>query len=377
MYAQRLNIDSTPYHIYYDTSITNNDITGNQLLRLSFSETRSGGSLISNPSEYFFSIVRFEVQTLSLPLFIPQIMLGQGNIHKTVYHLEVFDSNGHSWGDYLQYTPSNLSMTPPSLPLTDDSLIHPYYHIHNLNDWVDMVNTNLQTILKRNPHHLTILNAAYNFVYDISSGLITLEIPVLEGYDTLQIAFNGALNTILNGFCVNKINHDESGYILRLPDRVNNKRTDTISGQSCVIYSNTQNYPSLSLCTPIESIVFTSTGNLPVVPSNSGPLKVHNNYNTASGTQSGINSVSSALVPILTDLIVPLDKGWEYKPYILYNPSVYRLMDMNSNNSINNIDIQVFWKSNLTGALVPIYLDSQCSASMKIMFRRKHFDDSI
>ena len=146
------------------------------------------------------------------------------------------------------------------------------------------------------------------------------------------------------------------------------------SQESNLTFTTTQNYPSLSMCTPIETIVFTSTGNLPVVPSNSGPLKVFNNYNTPDGSISGINSLSSALVPILTDLIVPLDKGWEYKPYILYNPSVYRLMDMNSNNSINNIDIQVFWKSNLTGVLVPIYLDSQCSASMKIMFRRKKFN---
>ena len=377
----RSNFDETPYHIYYDTNITNNDVTGLNPLRLSFSETRSGGALITNPNDYFFSIVRFEVQTPNLPVFIPQIMLNQTNsVNKTIYRLQ-FVYYGQSFGDFIYYEPTDTTITPPSLPLTQADLVHPYYYIHTFSDWVALLNSNIQRILLNweVPYSLD-----YKFSYNTSTGLLSFATPVqykekaMSPYAT--IGWNGALHTLLSSFEVHKIDDPQACYRLNLrygPEQYYNSPELMPTEDTKITFTSTQNYPSLAMCTPIESIVFTSTGNLPVVPSNSGPLKVSNNYNTSDGTRSGINSLSSVIVPLLTDFIVPLNLGWEYKPYILYEPSVYRLMDMNSNSSLNHIDIQVFWKSNLTGVLVPIYLDSQCSASMKIMFRRKKFNVDI
>ena len=173
----RYNLDEIPYHIYYDTSITNNDITGNHPLRLNFSETRSGGSLISNPSDYFFSIVRFEVQTPNLPVFIPQIMLNQtDSVNKTIYRLEFF-YNGQSFGDYVYYEPAYTTITPPILPLSQADLVHPYYHIHTFSEWVELLNRNIQRILAASPFDMTRLTE-YKFTYAISSGLVSFNTPV-------------------------------------------------------------------------------------------------------------------------------------------------------------------------------------------------------
>ena len=65
-------MDTADTHIYYDISVFNNDISGAMPVNLTFNEMRSGGALIDNPSNYFFSIVRFEIDTPKLPLFIPQ-----------------------------------------------------------------------------------------------------------------------------------------------------------------------------------------------------------------------------------------------------------------------------------------------------------------
>ena len=54
-------------HIYYDISIFNNDISGDMPVNLKFNEQRSGGALIENPQDYYLSIVRFEIDSPSLP----------------------------------------------------------------------------------------------------------------------------------------------------------------------------------------------------------------------------------------------------------------------------------------------------------------------
>ena len=54
-------MDTADTHIYYDISIFNNDISGAMPVNLNFNEIRSGGALINNPSNYLFSIVRFEI----------------------------------------------------------------------------------------------------------------------------------------------------------------------------------------------------------------------------------------------------------------------------------------------------------------------------
>lgn len=60
-----------PYHIYYDLNITNNDTSNNNSTPfLEFNETRSN-PILDNPSDYFVSVIRFSLETPSLPVFIP------------------------------------------------------------------------------------------------------------------------------------------------------------------------------------------------------------------------------------------------------------------------------------------------------------------
>ena len=60
-----------------------------------------------------------------------------------------------------------------------------------------------------------------------------------------------------------------------------------------------------------------------------------------------------------------------YKPNLIYSPSAEnRYIDMFGNNDISNIDINVFWKDQ-KGNLMPFYLQSGASASIKILFKLK------
>lgn len=69
------NSDTQPYHIYYDLNIINNDSSNPAEPALfQIKDTRSNYFLMS-PQDYYMSIIRFNLQSTTLPVFIPQINL--------------------------------------------------------------------------------------------------------------------------------------------------------------------------------------------------------------------------------------------------------------------------------------------------------------
>jgi hypothetical protein len=78
--------------------------------------------------------------------------------------------------------------------------------------------------------------------------------------------------------------------------------------------------------------------------------------------------------PIITDLEVPLTRGDETKPTVNYSPQAeYRLIDLQSNSPINSIEISIFWKD-AYGGIHQFLLEPGCSASLKILFRKKIYN---
>jgi hypothetical protein len=63
--------NNSPIHIYYDLNIVNNNQdTKNGPPQLVFNDIRNS-SILSNPSDYFLSVIRFTLQTAnSLPIIM-------------------------------------------------------------------------------------------------------------------------------------------------------------------------------------------------------------------------------------------------------------------------------------------------------------------
>jgi hypothetical protein len=132
-----------------------------------------------------------------------------------------------------------------------------------------------------------------------------------------------------------------------------------------------QEYPTTPLWSPVQSIVFT-TSLLPIASSivSTPVLFGQGAAFTTRGNNSGIAN-------ILTDLEIPLEKGWQFKPSINYVPTAeYRLFDLNGNAPLSAIEISVNWKDTF-GRLNQVRLGSSCNASIKIMFRRKDFQGVV
>ena len=131
-----------------------------------------------------------------------------------------------------------------------------------------------------------------------------------------------------------------------------------------------QDHQTASLMNPVQSIVFTSTL-LPVVMENVGTPLILNGTSTALVT---LGSTAN-IFPVVTDFVVPFSSTNGYVPDITYVPSgEYRLVDLYGESPCNQVDIQVFWK-NQYGLITPFTLGSGASGSLKLMFRRKDYND--
>jgi hypothetical protein len=70
------------------------------------------------------------------------------------------------------------------------------------------------------------------------------------------------------------------------------------------------------------------------------------------------------------ELLITDFKSGSYEGGILYAPNEKRYMNLNQLEELKNINISVFYRSKLTGALVPVQLNSGGSFSCKILFRK-------
>ena len=89
----KANTDTQPFHLYYDMNVINNDSSfPAEPVRFQYKETRSNYFLLS-PQDYFMSIVRFNLQTPTLPVFIPQVNLNPNTNLGGVFPIQSMNGN--------------------------------------------------------------------------------------------------------------------------------------------------------------------------------------------------------------------------------------------------------------------------------------------
>lgn len=179
-----------PDYVYYNCDIINNrtDDINQALLaspdpQIRFNETRDT-ALIRDASQYDFSIIRFTMNGANkdLPLFIPNIAVGQSDVNKTNYYVSL--AYQQTWNTNLGAIDFNIAPDPtyvtyqaetqnpilaptPRPPTTEQDLSTRYYWVYTYQHWVDLVNEALLTA------HQTLYNqfqAAWN-AYILSFGL--------------------------------------------------------------------------------------------------------------------------------------------------------------------------------------------------------------
>jgi len=364
-----------PKFIYFDINVTNYVSAQTLPPRLTFIETRTQPFLI-DPCDYTMSIIRFTLDTASLPIFVPEIALNQGNPNLTIYSLTL-EYGTHIFQQFIEFYPQDVSIAVPAYPnpLPDNS--SGYYNIYSYQYFINMVN-----------HTFT---KAFNGLVDLVGvgNMPTIYPPFLSwdcvnnvaiinadkagytsGENLINIYFNNSLFNLFSSFNagfegynvtygMNKMifieNNLAGSNTIQLPVD-NDPLTPTYTAIQMA-----QEYSTISLWSPISSIVFTSN-TLPIVATQLGTPLLFYDSNLGIGSSSG-NNYSQ----IITDMVA---SDSIYKPTLICEPYYPREIDMVGTGNLNTIDINCFWKSKL-GVLNPFVLNSGCSSSLKLMFSRK------
>ena len=142
----------------------------------------------------------------------------------------------------------------------------------------------------------------------------------------------------------------------------NNPPTSIMTYRDYIIKGE-QEWSSIDLMTPINSIVFISN-TLPIIANQQSASKNKNNKDLY--TPDSERSTTQHLL-MITDLMTN-QQG--YRPNLLYVPSgQYRYITLTGNQPLNQIDINVFYQLK-TGELIPFQLTNGGTASIKILFEK-------
>ncbi len=322
--------------MYVDMTLTNSaQTTSNQRIPINFNQTRTK-PILSNSGDYYIAITRFVVNTQTLPIFQP-IMLDKST-NKTIYSITM-EYNGTIKQQYMQFTPQILNPVDPD----ESSYVFTYAFV------MEMFNKCLSDCFNQLQSVATLPTTNIpTFTYDVQTKLFTLHLDKSNyGYNEsnkINIYFNYAFyNLIASINCIN-CNKNKLGQDYQLQPLSN---------------VMIQEYSTTAILNPISSLVFGTTL-IPVYPATTFPIMIYVNGSTS-------QTSSSQYVNQLTDFIA---NELDFTPYVQYSANVYRYIPL-QNQSIINVDVQLYWLNKHTGVYKPVYLASGGSASLKMMFSKK------
>ena len=333
--------------IYYDILATNyTKETSN--IRLNFQETRSS-PFLQKPSDFNLSIVRFSLDTYNLPVFIPTIKYESSDADETIYSLTVKYKDKY-YIKNIKWKSQNLDVSKPSKTVNNfQDYNSTYYYCYTFNYFVNLLNDEIIKLFEEIADDNTTENFDTEPFYFKFLSDFTFSIVLNNDMEDLEIYFNNGLYSLFSSFTFIRSSDDVYKLIYK-----NYEKTE--------VFEIVQDYSAIDIWTPISSLVFTSSS-LPIVPSQISKPNIFYNNQLISNSNN-----SNDLNKIITDLEV---NQQNYKPNLLYNPTAeYRYIEMLGDTPLNYIDINVMIKLK-DGQLVPFYLSSFGSMTLKILFKKK------
>jgi hypothetical protein len=355
---------------------------------LQYNETRSVPFLY-DPESYYLSIVRFTLDTSTLPVFIPEIKI-QGDPNLTVYSVTLSWTDPASKVKYnaqecLRFIPQDKTRPTPLPPLRtkngfqDNS--NGYYNVYNYQYVIFLVNNTLAathaTLKAKLPKGVTLPSDHPPIMtWNTDNNTAILNSDVL-GYNTssasyIGVYFNSNMAQLFSSFPSQIVSYSKAGDLGRNVKVITNSfgygnvapfppsPPPGVTTYDAIL--TIQEYSTVSAWNPVMSVVFCSN-TLPIVANAvSRPILFLN------GNIVSIGGNNNQIQQIITDTACD---GGVYKPSILYQPTgEYRLISLMGTQPLSTIDITVFWKDRF-GLLNNFYLPAGSTATLKLLFTKR------
>jgi hypothetical protein len=379
---------SSADQIYFDVTITNFQSTTTIPPLFYYNEQRTM-PFVSCPEDYYLSILRFTLETGTLPVFIPTIQPNQGNRNLTIYSVTLeyeFLGTTYFAQEFIQWSPQDKSAEIPPPPNATATGIQVnttgYYNCYSYQWWLALIAQAFEVAFASLNAQVTgaggVLPTQYPpyINWDTSSASATLFADV-DGYDQNPNILIEQIGIYMNAPLFNLFNSFPSiylGYVQVLAGKnfqivvvnigsTNLQPITPASGSppwtAICVY---QEYSTIAQWTPITAMVFTSN-TLPIQPNQVSTPLVYNN-----GSQLQFGGNNSDIANIITDLV---SNDGQYRPNLVYLPQAqYRYITLYGNRPLFNLDLQIFYRLK-TGELVPFRIGSGESVTIKIAFIKK------
>jgi hypothetical protein len=373
MFQSSIRYDNGPDYIYYDMTCTNrntnNDAGNTQLI---FKDIRQN-VIIDKPENYLLSVIRFQLDTTSVPIHRFEVQPNQGNPDLGIYSVTLEYDDGVNpvvvtQPEYLYWIPVDLDVSVPTAPSLNPNGLQSdtdYYYSYSYEHMMRLCNTALsEAMIKLKALTAPVLDTVDPpymkwYVERGSASLFAFKDKFDQSVKpVINIYFNRPLHFLFSSMPFIQMQHNATKNrhykIVSLPYFTESVGIDTYIRID-------QEYNTTACWTPVSSIVFT-TGSLPVVSNElSNPLVYENNRMVQ------LNRGNDQKQSIITDFITDENS---YRSNLVYTANVYRYITLLQSQPIRQIDITVWWK-NKFGELKPFFLDAGASCSLKIMLKRK------
>lgn len=370
-------------NVYLNITFQGNPtITGPVLLEYNATKTTP---LVDKASEYYASIVRFDIPLEALPVTICPIEPNQSNSNLTTLKIGI-NYAGLNYTQPIIFIPQNILAPPPIQNVSNFQVITPYYFVYTFDYMLTLINTALSAawIASGIPAlYMSPPNAPY-FIFNSSTQIISLIVPSI---------FNSIAGSPLASLPTIYINYDmlqyldnftfkvgnamfDNGVIFMISGLVNESNGYTPYGQTATnppsYYELNQSFPGLGTWTSLRKILITSS-TLPIV-SEYVPSNVLSPSNSGSPpgivTQNQSTSINSSM-PVISDFVPQINRGEDARSIAYYLPTAqYKLVDMISDMPIYKVDLRVYWED-IYNNIYPLLIPNFQQANVKLAFIRK------
>lgn len=344
--------------------------------------------ILDKCNNYYCSVIKFDIPLDNVPLLIMPIIPSQTNNDLTPLVIGI-QFLGVSYPVYLIYLPESTMTLPPNFQNQTSQVINEYYFTYSYETLIRMTNFGLrQAYINSGIPALFAPGAAPPvpyFTLDPVTNLISLIAhtmwtqPFAPLTNTPQIYMNTELFTYYSSFYssfqgYDKPNGLEQIFILGGPSFPTENQGyapfGTAPTSPPTYYKFTQEYSVLEYWSSLRKILIT-TSTIPVNPEyvptvNVASIPEINSLN--------LNNSSSLNVsfPILSDFTPNIEQSAGTSRSIAYYvpPGQYKLIDLISDNSLQKIDIQIYWQDR-DGNNYPLEISVNQQISIKLAFFRK------
>lgn len=307
--------------------------------------------ILDKASDYYCSVIRFDLPLNIVPLYIFPIIPNQANPNLSPMIIGV-RTGGVNFSQNLIYVANN-PYTAPSQVGAITQVITPYYFVYQYQNLIDSLNTALAAafVAAGSPGGGT---APY-FFFDPVTQFINLIANNTFITAPATLFWNESLNNYLDAFHVNFLGYNQpQGRVFDFIFDTGNNFLAPVPPFIAGDRKYSQQYNVINYWSSLRKIIITSNS-----------IPIQNEFTPSN------NSGISATLPIITDFVPSLEFAGQGRSIAYYYPTgQYRLVDMKSDLPLYTIDFKVYWQDK-HGNTYPLNISIFQQGSIKLAFLKK------